>query len=96
MRLLQSLMGRYFLAHSEGPRDSQFCVVELCVCKNPASQYPEILRAMGKSFLTSSPALLDDLGPKLASWLRSSQRFVDERQHGQPGRCFDDLRDRVG
>ena len=94
MQALESIFGRYLLAHSEGePRASAICLTELCVSVCPANLYPSHLKALGgASFHGPAEALLSEqVAGKLSEWLRRSRRFVDERADGQPGRCFDDV-----
>ncbi|CAE7318831.1 cmdD [Symbiodinium natans] len=94
MKVLQSIFGRYLLAHSEGePRASGICLTELCVSICPANLYPCHLKALGGgSFGDSAEFLLsNEVAAKLSEWLRHTRRFIDERADGQPGRCFDDV-----
>lgn len=96
MQILESIFGRYLLAHSEGePRASGICLTELCVSICPANLYPSHLKALGGASFSSTESLLgdqsDQVAAKLSAWLRRSRRFIDERADGQPGRCFDDV-----
>jgi len=96
MQILESIFGRYLLAHSEGePRASGICLTELCVSICPANLYPSHLKALGGASFSSAESLLgdqsDQVAAKLSAWLRRSRRFIDERADGQPGRCFDDV-----
>jgi len=91
---LKSLFGRYLLAHSTGePRVSDICLTELCCSICPANVYPLHLKALGgPSFASCRESLLSDrVAFDLAEWVRRTRCFIDEREEGQPGRCFDDV-----
>lgn len=95
---LESLFGRYLLAHSDGKdRESSICLTELCVSACPAICFPGHFRALEAIFAceldhsTPLTPLTSDPRRDLAEWLRRSRRFVDQRAEGQPGRCFDEV-----
>lgn len=94
---LESLFGRYLLAHSDGKgRESSICLTELCVSACPAICFPghfKALEAIFASELSGPSSAFVAAGPaaRLSAWLRRSRRFVDQRPEGQPGRCFDEV-----
>lgn len=92
---LESLFGRYLLAHSDGKvRESSICFTELCVSACPSICFPGHFKALEAIFASSelsSPLTSDLVVSQLSQWLRRSRRFVDQRPEGQPGRCFDEV-----
>lgn len=91
---LESFMGRYLLAHSEGKvRESSFCITERCVAPCPSNFIPGHFKAIQSIFTSELSQPLDPelLAKELSEWLRRSRRFVDYREQGQMGRCFDEV-----
>ena len=91
--ILESLFGRYMLAHSSGKlRESDICLTQQCVSACPALCFPGHFKALqGVLKASANTKPLMDVAPQLADWLRFSRRFVDHREDGQSGRCFDDV-----